>query len=372
MMNIRHTTLVFMIALALQPLAAQPSLHLKSGLSASSFFFKNSKGETDKSFRYLISNYSALGCDANFGRHAIISALGFRQVGASTLISQTKVKWDIKYLDLNLGYGFNYYSSPKVMLGIGAGVNLGILLKAEQSIGSEAYNLLKDNALRQIDLGANGFANAKIKMAEGVYLSLEYRYNVSMLNIETDKQAPAQTTRNQSHNFLAGIAINLRKPAKAEKPVNTIVPDTLALQSTKLDTTPALPTTTPPPVAPIATKTNEPDTLAAPAPAKTAAAAVTQPAQNQTSSNPVKPKLTSGSRLVVIGAVIKEADAKAMADSIKAKGYPAGYFWIQDYEPNGRPMYRVYAGPYTATAAAKDVLPQLKGIYSNAYYYEIK
>lgn len=212
--HIRILTLLI-LGLMLQA-KAQTQLHIKTGFTASSFFYKNSKEQSAKDLQFLIGNYTSLGCDANFGGHFIRPELGFRQAGAITYINRSKIKWDIKYIDLHFGYGYNYYRGKKVMLGVGAGINLGVLLNGEQTTGSEAFNLLKEKAMRQIDLGANGFANAKIKMADGVYLSLEYRYNVSMLNIETDSNSP-QTTRNQSHNFLAGIAITLKSAAQSEK-----------------------------------------------------------------------------------------------------------------------------------------------------------
>jgi hypothetical protein len=214
-MKLRITFLAFLLGAVVLSASAQPQLHVKSGISASSFFFKNAKGETEKNLQYLMGNYTAIGCDAHFGAHAIRSELGYRQAGAAQYLYKTKLSWNLKYIDLNAGYEYNYFRSKRIALGLGTAINLGIMLQGEQRTGSETYNVLKEKALREIDFGANAFTNAKVRMAEGLYLTLEYRYNVSVLNIETDKALPAQTTRNQSHNFLVGIAISLNKAGKS-------------------------------------------------------------------------------------------------------------------------------------------------------------
>lgn len=82
--------------------------------------------------------------------------------------------------------------------------------------------------------------------------------------------------------------------------------------------------------------------------------------------------LAPQSSLIICYAVPNEADARALSASIKNRGYGAGYFWIPDYEPEGKKLFRVYAGPYRNKESALAGLVELKKIFRDAYYYQLK
>lgn len=189
---------------------AQHHIHLKSGVSLSSFVFKDSESIKNKNLTHVFNNYSAVSYDADILKiHVLRAELGFRQAGAKAIVDQEKYEWNFNYLDVNLAYLIKFVGNEKYGLHVGAGPYLGFLLSGEQSIGDVYYNVKKERAINTLDLGLNFLANGQFKVSENISISLEYRYGLGLLNVETDGTNPDQVTRNKTHYFLAGLSFNL-------------------------------------------------------------------------------------------------------------------------------------------------------------------
>jgi hypothetical protein len=212
--------LLFAIALiGVSGIYAQSHLHLKSGKTFSTFFFKDSESVKEKNLNYVARNYFGISYDAHIGNRSIFRPeVGFRESGATTIIDNTKYKWDFSYLDLNLSYLFKALGNEKYGVYAGVGPNLGFLLMGEQAIGNDYFDVKKERAIKTVDFGVNFLVNSKIKVAENIFVTLEYRYAFGLLNIETDGANPDQITRNRAHGVLAGLSFNLTKSTEnAEK-----------------------------------------------------------------------------------------------------------------------------------------------------------
>ena len=211
-------TLLTLIVLSFSFAAiAQNHIHLKSGVSFTSFVFKNSESIKTKDLTHVFNNYSAFSYENYFAKRNILRAeLGLRQAGAKAIMDEMKYEWKFNYLDVNLAYLFKFLGNENYGLHIGASPYLGFLLGGEQSIGETYYDVKDERAIKTIDVGVNFLANAQFKVAENIFVSLEYRYGLGMLNIETDESNPDQVTKNTSHSILAGLSFNLSKKEKNE------------------------------------------------------------------------------------------------------------------------------------------------------------
>lgn len=80
------------------------------------------------------------------------------------------------------------------------------------------------------------------------------------------------------------------------------------------------------------------------------------------------------SETVLIGcyAVDNESAAIAKANALKEKGYTAGYFYIPDYEPEGKKLYRVFAGPYPNQKTARVALEEIQKFRERAYIFKVR
>ncbi len=192
--------------------SAQSHLHLKSGKSFSSFLFKDSESFKEKDLDYAFNNYFAISYDNYLSERNILRAeFGLREAGAKAIIDEVKYEWNFNYLDLQVAYLFKYLGNEKYGLHVGAAPYLGFLLTGEQSVGQTYYNVKKERAIKTVDFGVNFLTNAQFRVAENIYVTLEYRYGLGLLNIETDGDNPDQVTRNRSHFVLAGLSFNLNK-----------------------------------------------------------------------------------------------------------------------------------------------------------------
>lgn len=196
----------------------QNHLHLKSGKTFSTFLFKDSESNKEKNLNHLSGNYFGVSYDAHLGKRSVIRPeLGFREAGASTLINETKIQWNFSYLDMGGAYIFNLVAKEKTQVYAGAGINLGFLLMGEQSVGNAYFDVKKERAIKTLDLATQYLAGTKIKVSENIYVSLEYRYQLGLLNIETDGQNPDQVSRNRMHGIVAGLSFNLSKNKNNEE-----------------------------------------------------------------------------------------------------------------------------------------------------------
>lgn len=97
------------------------------------------------------------------------------------------------------------------------------------------------------------------------------------------------------------------------------------------------------------------------------------PAVNE-SRIPLNDDERMASLTVLIGcyAVAAESAAVAKANFLKEKGFNSGYFFIPDYEPEGKKLFRVYAGPFPDQKTAKASLAEIQKFRETAYIFKVR
>ncbi len=63
--------------------------------------------------------------------------------------------------------------------------------------------------------------------------------------------------------------------------------------------------------------------------------------------------------------------AKAQKAQLAQKGFKCGYYYIPDYIPQGKPLYKVYIGPFDSRNDAEKLLASAKKLNSKAYISEV-
>ncbi len=72
-------------------------------------------------------------------------------------------------------------------------------------------------------------------------------------------------------------------------------------------------------------------------------------------------------------AVSSEETAKTVSAELRRKGFDnAGYFYIPDYEPAGKNLYRIYVGPFNTIEAAEEAIVNVRSENPNAYSFYLK
>lgn len=182
---------------------ALTDLELVGGKCYSSFLFKNSVGEKDQLLDYTALNN--FGARLNFAadKHTLRSELLFHQGGAVSDFNGIPLSWKLNYVNLNLAYSYRIISSKRFSVAPGIGFGAGYLLNGEQYIGNVRYSIQQTQSLKAFDIGFHTFCAARMALTDALFLSLEYRFGISIGSIENDAQ-PEQT-RNIYHAAQLGI-----------------------------------------------------------------------------------------------------------------------------------------------------------------------
>jgi cell division septation protein DedD len=78
-------------------------------------------------------------------------------------------------------------------------------------------------------------------------------------------------------------------------------------------------------------------------------------------------RLSTPCWLIGYAAVPSESDAIKFQVEMQKNGYKTGYFWIPDYIPAGKKLYRVYVGPFLHQDEANKALEGVKQYKRDAY-----
>lgn len=205
-------TIVFALFIfATQFAIGQHQLHIKGGPTFSTFLFKNSESDRDESLKHINTSYFGVSYDLLFGdKHLVRPEIAYRSSGARSDLNNIPLRWELNYLDINVSYSFQLYAWEKVQLYMGLGPSMGILMGGEQQIGDRVYDVVEEESLKRIDFGFNFMGHSKFLISENLFLTLEYRYGLGVLQVESNVNQPEeQTSRNRYHAILAGLAFNL-------------------------------------------------------------------------------------------------------------------------------------------------------------------
>jgi hypothetical protein len=189
---------------------AQNHFHVKSGKTFSTFLFRNSENTKDESLDYITNNFLGLSYDFNLGKlHVLRPEVSYREGGARSEWNNRRLFWKLNYIDINFAYQIKVLDFEKIKIYQGIAPGVGFLLSGEQYIGNDYFDVKKTGSLRKMDYGVNFMANAKIKVIENVYLTVEYRYGLGIRQIESNRNQSSQVSRNRFHAAIFGVAVPL-------------------------------------------------------------------------------------------------------------------------------------------------------------------
>ncbi len=99
--------------------------------------------------------------------------------------------------------------------------------------------------------------------------------------------------------------------------------------------------------------------------------------QNLNESNTVskdidEPLLTKGDYIISYSSVSSETMAIKILSEVKSKGYNnSGYYYIPDYDPSGKQLFKVYIGPFSSLESSQITLTKIKALSPGAYAYKL-
>jgi hypothetical protein len=180
---------------------AQSTVTFDAGQTFSKFKYSDSQGAiTD--FTNNISGCFSVGYNY-IGQNGIIirSNAGMRKGGASLVYNETNVDWNLQYTDLNIGagYSFNRWMVKPYVVVL---PYVAYMLKGEQKIGDNTYNVIKNKTMSTLDYGVCFVPGLKVALTNTVAFYAEYKQILGLQNLEV-------TSTNNQKTFNRGFSVNL-------------------------------------------------------------------------------------------------------------------------------------------------------------------
>jgi len=182
------------------------AISFMGGLTFSSFIFDDTQIAINNQYDYKVDASIGLNFEFETNRHLLRPELLYRRVGSSSEINETQLSWSLSYLDLNLGYLFRILDSKKFKIATGLSVGAGFMMQGTQYIGQVMYDANDDRFLDRFDLTSSFLLNFNFKLSKTVDLFAEYRFGISILNLEKDND---QSTRNMFHILGTGLSFHI-------------------------------------------------------------------------------------------------------------------------------------------------------------------
>lgn len=188
---LRISFIIFNLLLINKQLSAQSYLDLSAAQVFSTFKFtsinqqSNNSSTTTPQYTQFNSNAFSIGYTyvQNKGL-LILGGLGFRKAGANMVYKATNYQWNLQYIDVKIGVGYQY-DKWRVKPFTTLTPYYAYLLNAKQTVGLNYYDIKTTKSIKPYDLGL--FLSGGIKVALSPYILLysQYDYNLGLKNIET-------------------------------------------------------------------------------------------------------------------------------------------------------------------------------------------
>ncbi|MEJ5265179.1 MAG: outer membrane beta-barrel protein [Bacteroidales bacterium] len=179
----------------------------------SSISYRNSQGQTDSYLNAEIKSTYGVWYQRFFNKLVFIQpTLYYINLGAQSTVNNQKVEWDFHYLGLSVGAGVGrtrkFIHSDFIFKPYGTlSIYAQYPYKADQTIGEQYVNLLKDNEFRNFDSGIRLTAGCVVDFSQDIALDIAYTFLRSLINLE--KQTQTQKMYNQANIFSFGLVVKL-------------------------------------------------------------------------------------------------------------------------------------------------------------------
>ncbi len=210
-------TVSFVLYLLLTELAftqvQTDELGIRAGQNFSTFLFRSDKVD-DINYKYRNGSY--YGIDLSYklnDRNFLRTELFAYQAGSQAIYGGNTISWRLNYVGLGAAYLFKIIDQEnRYKFSFSAGLHLGIdyLLSGQQNVNKLNYDLKEVNAFRDFNFHGGSLARAKFIVTPRLNISLEYRFDGSILQIEDEDKSNGQKTYNLGHIVCAGVSWNMR------------------------------------------------------------------------------------------------------------------------------------------------------------------
>jgi len=189
-------------------------LTLAGGKAFYSFLYKDTKGQSNLNYEYKGGYSYATRFSLKFRYHNVLRLeVGAFQAGSRAINAGNINVWNLNYLSFGASYLYKILDKENrkdFSIYSGLNFNSSYLVKGQQNVNKLNYNLKETNALKDWNFHGGLIVGSKYIATQRINLSIEYRFDCSLGQIEDADATNGQITRNIGHIVTVGVGFNLR------------------------------------------------------------------------------------------------------------------------------------------------------------------
>lgn len=189
---------------------SQSSLTIDGSQILSNFKFDDSQGTRDKVYNPIYTSAYSVGYRyATESGLMFRAALGMRKAGATMVYDAVNYAWNLQYADVKIGLGYVYNKPERIHPYLSVSGYFAYLLKANQSINNENFDVLKSESINKMDYGVFITPGINIKINDNMSAYTEFNYMMGLANLETSTDG--QKSNNAGMSLSLGLSFTISK-----------------------------------------------------------------------------------------------------------------------------------------------------------------
>ena len=201
--------LILLLTLVASGLMAkgQNNIGLYFSQNFSTFRFLNNDGEKED-LKYTIKYGYGLIYQIQFDSNIFAEGLlSYNNKGANSQIGNTKLDWSFHYVNLGINGGYKF-NLGRIQPHVGTGFYYGHLLKADQFIGIDYYDLMSMDIISMNDLGLNIIGGMSYEYSRNGFVFIRLNQEIGLLQMEKDDE-DNQKMFNRTFSIQLGLLFNI-------------------------------------------------------------------------------------------------------------------------------------------------------------------
>ena len=206
--NWRYNLVIILLAVVLFKYSnAQSIITFDAGQVVSTYKFTDEQGQ-EKGFSSNITGCFSIGYQKLSPNGLFLRTnVGMRKGGASLIYNEVKADWNVQYADASVGVGY-MATKWRVKPYLSASPYFAYMLKAEQTIGSDTYDIKHNKSMVMNDYGVYISPGFKVALSNTIGFYAEYKQIIGLQNLEN---TAGQKSYNRGFSLNLGVAIAIVK-----------------------------------------------------------------------------------------------------------------------------------------------------------------
>ena len=208
---VQRSIAILLLFLSITTSAQQ--FYIETGMTSSSFDYKNSQGSSLDNLQATSHNFMTMGYRNQFFTKNLFGSFGISYTGYGAIGSDDVVgnfmEWNLNYLEFNAGVDYKLFTIKKFKWYLKGNTSVGFLLQGTQTLNNRIFDLKNSEDFDKPLAVFRGGAGLSYPVSDKLSLYVNYMRGKSLsLKDNTDNES----LKIKSHHISFGMYINLNNP----------------------------------------------------------------------------------------------------------------------------------------------------------------